>query len=264
VTFTPAALGLRQANLSFSDNAANTTDQTVALRGTGTDASAPGVTGTPVQAVISGAVVTLTNIPVSVSWTASAGVVDHYELQRSVNNGAFTNVAIPTPTSLSAIVGVAPGTTNVFRVRACSAAGNCSAYATSTTRAIAAVQESVKDISFSGTWTNQVLAGSFGGSVRFASTNRDKAQYKPTSKTVTGIIWVATTGPDRGRATVSIDGGPPVTIELYAAEQHTGVVVFSSAVLAPGSHQVVVQVLGTHNAASTGNRVDVDGFVTFQ
>jgi hypothetical protein len=45
VTFSPGATGLRQANLSFSDNAANTTDQTVAL--TGTDDTAAGITATP-------------------------------------------------------------------------------------------------------------------------------------------------------------------------------------------------------------------------
>lgn len=41
VTFTPGALGLRQANISFSDNAANTTDQAVALTGSGSAATAP-------------------------------------------------------------------------------------------------------------------------------------------------------------------------------------------------------------------------------
>jgi hypothetical protein len=62
---------------------------------------------------------------------------------------------------------------------------------------------------------------------------------------------------------VSIDGGPAVTVDLYATTQQTGVVVFSSSGLATGrSHQIVVQVLGTRNPSSTGNRVDVDGFIT--
>ena len=41
VQFRPAAFELRQANLSFTGNAANTTDLSVALTGTGTDASDP-------------------------------------------------------------------------------------------------------------------------------------------------------------------------------------------------------------------------------
>ncbi|MEA2622643.1 MAG: trimeric autotransporter adhesin, partial [Chloroflexota bacterium] len=47
VTFAPSAVGLRQANLSVSDNAANTTDQTVALTGTGNGVVNPIVTPTP-------------------------------------------------------------------------------------------------------------------------------------------------------------------------------------------------------------------------
>ena len=41
VTFSPTALKLRQANLSFADNAANTTDQSVALTGIGVDSTNP-------------------------------------------------------------------------------------------------------------------------------------------------------------------------------------------------------------------------------
>jgi hypothetical protein len=263
VTFSPTALGARSANLSFMDDAANTSFQTVPLTGTGTDSSAPSAPGLPNQAIVNGAVVSTTGIPVTVSWTASiTGVVDHYELERSINNGAFTSVALPTPTSTSVVLNVALGTSNNFRVRACNATNNCSAYSTGTTRALAAVQETVKDISYSGAWTNQVVAGSFGGSVRFASTNRDKAQYKFTA---TSVSFASTVGPNRGRISVSIDGGAAQTIDLYAPVQQTGKVVFSVSGLAAGrSHQIVVQVLGNRNPLSTANRADVDGFITMR
>ena len=47
LTFTPKALGLRQAYLGFTDNAANTTDQTVALTATGVDNTNPTISMTP-------------------------------------------------------------------------------------------------------------------------------------------------------------------------------------------------------------------------
>jgi hypothetical protein len=47
VTFRPAALGLRQASLSFTDNAANTTDQSVPLTGIGVDNTNPVITVSP-------------------------------------------------------------------------------------------------------------------------------------------------------------------------------------------------------------------------
>ncbi|HNN13735.1 MAG TPA: choice-of-anchor D domain-containing protein [Anaerolineales bacterium] len=263
LTFSPAALGTRSASLSFMDNAANTTFQTVPLTGTGTDNSAPGAPGVPNQAIVNGSVISTTNIPLTISWTASAtGIVDHYELQRSISNGAYTNVALPAPTATSLVLNVAPGSVNNFRVRACNATNNCSAYATGTSRTLASVQETVKDISYSGTWTNQVLAGSFGGSVRFASTNRDKAQYKFTA---TSVSLVGTMGPDRGRISISVDGGAAQIIDLYAPVQQTGRVIFSiSGLTANRSHQIVVQVLGNRNPLSTGNRADIDGFVTMR
>ncbi|NOT03029.1 MAG: choice-of-anchor D domain-containing protein [Anaerolineales bacterium] len=263
VTFSPTALGARSANLSFMDDAANTSFQTVPLTGTGTDSSAPSAPGLPNQALANGSLVSITSIPVTVSWTASAtGVVDHYELQRSINNGAFANVALPIPTSTSVVVSLTPGTSNSFRVRACNITNNCSAYSTGTTLANTATQENVKAVSVSGTWTNQVVAGAFGGSVRFASTNRDKAQFKFTGSSVS---FVSTVGPNRGRISISIDGGAAQTIDLYAPVQQTGKVVFSVSGLAAGrSHQIVVQVLGNRNPLSTANRADVDGFITMR
>jgi len=47
VTFRPAALGSRQANLSFSGNAANTTDLSVPLSGTGVDLTDPRIAVSP-------------------------------------------------------------------------------------------------------------------------------------------------------------------------------------------------------------------------
>jgi hypothetical protein len=47
VSFRPTALGLRQANVSFSDDAANTTDQTVPVSGVGVDNTDPIVGITP-------------------------------------------------------------------------------------------------------------------------------------------------------------------------------------------------------------------------
>lgn len=262
LTFSPAAVGPRSANLSFMDDAANTSYQTVELTGTGTDAAAPSAPGVPNQALLVGANPSATSIPITVSWAASVtGTVTSYELQRSENNGAFTNIALAAPTATSAVVNLTPGRSYAFRVRACNTT-NCSAYSTGTSRALAAVQESAKDVSYSGTWTNQVVVGAFGGAVRFAATNRDKAQFKFTASSV---AFVSTLGPNRGRISISVDGGAAQVIDLYAASQQTARVVFSISGLAAGrSHQIVVQVLGNRNASSSANRADVDGFITLQ
>jgi hypothetical protein len=144
-------------------------------------------------------------------------------------------------------------------VRACYEV-NCSAWSTGAAFNLAAVQENNKSVGFGGTWTSQAVAGSYGGSVRYASTNRDKTQYKFTGSSV---ALVSTTGPNRGRATIIIDGVTVATVDLYSATQQTGKVIYVASGLSAGaSHQVVVQVQGARNPLSTANRVDLDAFIT--
>ena len=117
-------------NLSFADNAANTTDQSVALTATAID---PNLTapGAPVQSLHADTALTvkspvnLSTIPVDLKWTASptAGV-DTYEIQQSDNGGAFSPVATASPGALTTTVNVAMGTlsapgTHQWRVRGC-------------------------------------------------------------------------------------------------------------------------------------------------
>ncbi len=80
------------------------------------------------------------------------------------------------------------------------------------------------------------------------------------SFTGTGVDWITATGPSYGKATVSIDGISKGTVDLYASSVHWQVVK-SYAGLASGSHTIVVTVLGTKNASSTGTNVVVDAFV---
>jgi bacillopeptidase F len=61
-------------------------------------------------------------------------------------------------------------------------------------------------------------------------------------------------------ASVMIDGMNEGTIDLYAPAMHWQTAE-SYAGLAPGSHTIVVTVLGTRNAASAGTQVVVDAFV---
>ena len=73
---------------------------------------------------------------------------------------------------------------------------------------------------------------------------------------------IAQRGPDGGQATVHIDGEPAGMIELYAPEALGPEVVFV-ADLAPGAVSSISLVpTGTNDAASSGERVAIDGVVT--
>ncbi len=77
----------------------------------------------------------------------------------------------------------------------------------------------------------------------------------------TGFSVIAATGPDRGYADISIDGGAPTTIDLYSATMLRQRRVFNVTGLTPGvSHTITVTVKGApwKNAASTGYKVGID------
>lgn len=236
------------------------------------DTQAPTTPGTA-SAVISPAAATLgadtdspaAGIPVRISWSASSDNVGvaGYQLQYSTNGGAFTVAGNVTGTSVTLNV---PAGTSTWRyqVRAYDTAGNFSTASTASTAITLGLdQETVTSrVSFAGTWTTASAGASSGGATKYATASSASATYKPATGT-NQIAVVMATGPAAGRATIAIDGGTATTIDLYSSTPGVRSIMFSSATLsATASHTVVVKPLGTKNSASSGTRVDIDGFLT--
>jgi hypothetical protein len=135
---------------------------------------------------------------------------------------------------------------------------NCSAWAVSSGKNLVAMQEGNANVSYGGTWTNQAVAGAFGGSVRFNGAATNKAMLKADG---IGYQVVSTLGPDRGKADVFVDNVRAGTVDLYSPTLQTATVVFKSNVLTNATHQVELRPLGTRNASSSGTRVDIDAFI---
>jgi hypothetical protein len=270
VAFKAKAAGLRQANLSFTDNAANTTDQTVALTATAVDPAlvAPGA---PVQSLSTPTVLTVapvtasSRLPVTLTWTpSSTASVTSYQLEQSDNGGAFSPVTVAGGAT-SASSSIALGTlsapiTHQWRVRACTASA-CSIWVTGPTVTSAPIDNNTST-SYNGAFSGQNVAGAYGGSVHFSSTANARATTSQAFRIAGNVAWVSTKGPDRGRATVSFDGGAPATVDLYAPTQQKAAVVWVANGLATGvTHTVTVTVLGASNSLSSGSRVDHDAMV---
>ncbi|GAB4008572.1 PKD domain-containing protein [Nocardioides ultimimeridianus] len=77
----------------------------------------------------------------------------------------------------------------------------------------------------------------------------------------TTVTWETAEGPDQGIATVLIDDVPVATVDNYAAAT-TPRVLRTFTGLTTGSHTLRVVVAGQHQAASTGNGIVVDAFVS--
>ncbi|MEZ0070356.1 hypothetical protein ABIA32_006409 [Streptacidiphilus sp. MAP12-20] len=58
--------------------------------------------------------------------------------------------------------------------------------------------------------------------------------------------------------TVAIDGGTPQTIDNYAATRNASGTIWTSPVLAAGSHTLTIVNTGNHNSASTGINIAID------
>ena len=115
-------------------------------------------------------------------------------------------------------------------------------------------------LSYTGTWTVTSTTSASGGSFMSA----DSALSSVTvSFTGVSIDWVAGRGPSYGKATVSLDGGAAVAVDLYSATSLWKQTVWRSGTLASGSHTVTISWTGTGAAGASGTGIDVDSFDVF-
>jgi hypothetical protein len=280
IAFKPTASGTRQANLSFVDDAANTTDQTVVLSASTPPSPTPSATA-PVQslaAVFNDPIALLSPIqnstlPVDLNWTGT-GTTSELQMATGATTatlGAFTPVTLTPASATSTRVRLAMGTTSgkayQFRVRSCNAAG-CSAWMAGPKFTLQPLDDAGTPAAlWKGTWSNVAMAGAYGGTVKRSSTSANVTLVPAVTFTVSGnAAWVSTLGPDQGLAQVQVDNGRPEVVDLYSPTVQTGRIVWARDGLAAGTHTVTLTVLGKKStlnpgACNTGAKcaqVDVD------
>jgi hypothetical protein len=283
VAFKPQTAGNKQAFLAFQDDAANTTQQYLALAGSTPPSSIPTATA-PIQslaALAAGKDLVVnqplgnSTIAVDLRWT---GTGSRSELQMATGNntnqlGAFTPVTLTPDTATSTTVNLKMGTTTgtayQFQVRSCNGT-TCGTWVQGPKFTLLPADEAnMPATAWKGTWTAAPLTGAYGGSVKWAAGSAN-ATIVQTSFTVSGnAAWVSTLGPDRGLAQVQVDNEKPQVIDMYAPTETPAQIVWARDALPVGNHTVTVTVLGkrsTLNPApcNTGTkcaRVDIDAAV---
>jgi hypothetical protein len=111
-------------------------------------------------------------------------------------------------------------------------------------------------VSYNG-WSGAVDAAANGGAYRVSHTKDDTSTWK--SPVATSLSWIARIGPNRGRANVTIDGVNKGNVDLYSAAPASLTKTYAG--LARTAHTIVIKVLGTKNASSSGTDVALDAFV---
>ncbi len=76
----------------------------------------------------------------------------------------------------------------------------------------------------------------------------------------TGVSWIGTQGKDQGIARVYVDGEHVGDVDQFGNVREKMLESFSVTGLVYGPHTIVIEVTGTKNSASAGNRVEVDAF----
>jgi hypothetical protein len=101
-----------------------------------------------------------------------------------------------------------------------------------------------------------------GGTMANSNTAGSRAEFTFSGRS---IRWVGQRLFDGGMARVSLDGVVVADIDTWAAlQEEFQAAMFSAPGLAPGSHTLRIEVLGTKNASSQGTRIVVDAFDVIQ
>lgn len=271
-TYSSKPAGTYKFTIKATDAAGSWVSSSYQFTVTASDTQAPTVPGTPTVSIapagsmIGGDTSTpAQGIQLKIDWTASTDNVGvtGYQLWSSKDGAAYVNAGTVTGTTTT--LTVPPGTSSWrFQVKASDGAGNTSTASTASTAAVIGLEQETAStkLTYAGTWTNASQTASSGGATRYATATTATATYKPATGT-TQVAVVMASGPAAGKATITVDGGSAVTIDLYAATDSPRQIVLSTAALsATSAHTIVVKPAGTKNTASSSTRIDLDGFIT--
>lgn len=113
---------------------------------------------------------------------------------------------------------------------------------------------------YTGDWRIGIKKGRFHDDDHYSFTAGDCFTFRFTG---TQVQMYVATAPHHGIATVSVDNGTPVDVDLYSLTAQDNVMIWQSARLPIGSHTIHVCVSGRRNTAAKGITVSIDRmFVT--
>ncbi|MEO8625977.1 MAG: fibronectin type III domain-containing protein, partial [Candidatus Limnocylindrales bacterium] len=203
----------------------------------------------------------LGQIQLHISWPAAtddSGVVV-YELQQRVNNKAWKQVPLASPTALARDQALRPGKSYTFRIRARDGAGNWSAWVESAKSPLVQFQERAAALTYHGAFRRVHVAGASAGYVKRTLAAGASVQLEFSGSSV---AFMSTLGRFGGIAEVWLDGTMVAALDLYAPTRRAAQVVWSAAV-GPGNHVLVIRATGTKNASAIKTRVETDAFLVF-
>jgi subtilisin family serine protease len=208
----------------------------------------------PTTAALAKSTLGATSVPTRVTWPAATDQttgIAGYELQASVDGGAWAATTATSATVRSALRSQVLGHAYRYRVRARDSVGNWSSWAEGPSVTGVLVQDRSTAVVYSGTWRRSWVSWASGGTMMYASAAGARAR---TTFSGRGVALVAPTSSTRGSAAIWIDGVYKATVSFRSATNHGRVVMYSTTFAAPGGHTIELRLAGN-------GRVDLDTFV---
>jgi subtilisin family serine protease len=204
----------------------------------------------PAIGLATGAHASAVQLPVTASWPAVPNATK-YHFSVSVDEGPWSApVKITVPkTTLQAW----PGRRYQLRLQA-KVGGIWGPWKVGPSSVVNAIEPS-SDLSFTGNWSFAPIKKSYSELPVMAAANGASATYSFNGRSV---AWLAVKAPDRGKASVAIDGVTVATVDLRASTKQTRVTVFARSWADVGTHSVKITVLG---APAAHPRVDIDALI---
>ena len=195
-------------------------------------------------------------VPLNVSWpkgTPDGAPLARYELEKSVDQGPWTPVALSKPLALSLTVRVKPWRHIQFRLRAIDTANLAGDWATSEPRWLSAAQETDANVGLTSGWQMVSDSKANGKARAMTWTAGESAAFSFVGRQV---AWVAQVGPNRGNATVSSSLGT-TSVHLTKITASSQRIVYRGMWPDNATHDMSV----TSAAGNTNKAVDVDAFL---
>lgn len=115
------------------------------------------------------------------------------------------------------------------------------------------IEENSGSIRYTGIWMGHI---GFGEDPSYRSTNKSGAEAEVTFHG-TKIRLVSVAGPAMGRAKLTLDGGSPVYVDLYAATEGSKIV-WTSGSLSDDTHTLKIEWTGIKSPAATSTVITID------
>jgi uncharacterized protein YkwD len=115
-------------------------------------------------------------------------------------------------------------------------------------------------IKYVGPWSTSWTTSTSGGTFKYANAPGAAVNVKFNG---TYLAWLAKKGPAYGKAQVSLDGGPAVTVDLYSSYNSYKQKVYNTGLLEDREHTLSIYWTGQKNWAASGYNINVDAFELF-